>query len=381
MLTGRLPFSGSQAEMFRRLQNEKPLPPSVLRPTIDHRLDAICMKAMAKAPRDRYASMEEMAADLDRIAAPPAPPVKTPPPVKDPAPPPEVKGAGRLVPAVAAILFLIAASGVGWYVYPRGKAATGQGSDRKREPTAPVAIEMLTLTPANFLMGSPEGQGLPDEHTAHRVTLTRPLMIGRYEVTHEEYAAVMGSHPSRNPKPKGPVENVSWLDAVTFCNALSERNGLKPFYHIDGKEVTVPDWSADGFRLPTEAEWEYACAGRNSGKFGFGNDENAVPDHAWCSENADGAAHPVGTKAANDWGLHDMQGNVAEWCWDRYADRYPPDEATDPKGPDSGRLRVLRGGDADTDARQLRYARRNAAPPEDAANEFRGFRVARNGRP
>ncbi len=240
----------------------------------------------------------------------------------------------------------------------------------------------LNLIPAGtFQMGSPDGAGDESEHPQHEVRITRPFYLGVTEVTQAQYEAVMGSNPSwlastgngmwlvvGQSTAQHPVENVSWLDAVKFCNKLSELEERKPFYEINGETVRVPDWKAPGYRLPMEAEWEYACGG----------DPPNLDKSAWFRTNSEGVAHPAGKKLANRFGLHDMLGNVGEWCWDAYDKDYykqsPPD---DPTGPDiaEAALRVGRGGRWDCDPRGCRSAFRDLCPPGFRSSSL-GFRLA-----
>jgi formylglycine-generating enzyme required for sulfatase activity len=165
----------------------------------------------------------------------------------------------------------------------------------------------------------------------HRVQITRPFYLGVYEVTQAQYEAVMGNNPSfftangrgsdRVPGQstnRHPVEQVNWLDAVKFCNKLSEREGIAPFYGIDGDKVTVADWNRPGYRLPTEAEWLYACRAKTSTRYPFGDDAASLGEYGWFSGNSDLKTHSVGEKRPNRFGLYDMLGNVSEWCWDAY---------------------------------------------------------------
>jgi formylglycine-generating enzyme required for sulfatase activity len=163
----------------------------------------------------------------------------------------------------------------------------------------------------------------------HRVRITRPFYLGVYEVTQAQYEAVMGNNPSfftANGRGKDrvpgqstdrhPVEQVGWLDAVKFCNKLSEREGIAPFYEIDGGKVTVADWNRPGYRLPTEAEWQYACRANTSTRYPFGDDAARLGEYGWFSGNSGDKTHPVGEKRPNGFGLYDMLGNVGERCWD-----------------------------------------------------------------
>ena len=217
----------------------------------------------------------------------------------------------------------------------------------------------LKLIPAGeFLMGTTKDQvdqfmrlfpgsdrqWFDAEQPAHSVRLSKAFYLGIHEVTQGQYQAVMGDNPSQF---KGsddlPVENVSWLDAVTFCIKLSEREKRTPFYRIDGAEVTLA--GGNGYRLPTEAEWEYACRAKSTTLYPFGDDAGKLGEHAWYSNNSDRKTHPVGQKLPNAWGLYDMLGNVWEWCADGYAEKYyassPP---ADPPGAPRASPRVFRGG-------------------------------------
>ncbi len=149
------------------------------------------------------------------------------------------------------------------------------------------------------------------------------------------------------------MEDVSWLDAVNFCNKLSDKEGLKPFYEIDGDGVRVADWSRPGYRLPTEAEWEYACRANAPTRYSFGDDATSLGEFAWYDGNSGSKTHPVGEKRPNGFGLFDMHGNVWEWCWDG-CDAYKASRVDDPTGLDGAALRVIRGGSWVNDARVVR---------------------------
>ena len=215
------------------------------------------------------------------------------------------------------------------------------------------AIEMVAIPGGTFTMGSPAvEEGRDNDELQHQVTVSS-FKMGKYEVTQAEYYEVMGVNPSRfkgsGYTPAGtevqgrrPVENVSWLDAVKFCNALSEKEGRTKAYTINGDTVTMNS-GANGYRLPTEAEWEYACRAGTATTWSFGNDASAAGDYAWTGENSNEMTHQVGLKKANQWGLYDMYGNVFELCWDLYGD-YTGEAQTDPNGVASGSRRVIRGG-------------------------------------
>ena len=219
--------------------------------------------------------------------------------------------------------------------------------------------------------------------------------IGVFEVTQDQYAAIMGQNPSYfaatgdgkdrvagHPTEQSPVENVSWFDAVSFCNTLSEKEDMKPYYTVNGATVTVPDRHAPGFRLPTEAEWEYACRAGSTTRYSFGDDPTELGDHAWyvgnSKINGDHGPHPVGQKQRNALGLFDMHGNVWEWCWDWHRKGYDNiPTSVDPTGPATGVARVLRGGCFFYDPGTLRSASRVGRGPENKSRRS-GFRLAKN---
>jgi len=250
-------------------------------------------------------------------------------------------------------------------------------------------IPMVLVDGGIFVMGK-EGQE-NDEMPAHKVTVSS-FFIGRTEVTQAQWKAVVGSEPQDFKGDDFPVTTVNWYEAVEFCNMLSERAGLKPVYRIDRKledpgnqsrydlqKWTVTcDWTADGFRLPTEAEWEYAArGGKDSKDFKYAG-ADAEGDVAWFSDNSDDGTHPVATKTPNELGLFDMSGNVWEWCWDwSDATYYDTGENTNPKGPQSGGTRAFRGGGWGHDAAELRPLNRNGTGPDKGMDDV-GFRVVRS---
>jgi len=247
--------------------------------------------------------------------------------------------------------------------------------------------EMMALIPAGtFRMGNitdhPDGWAY--EKPVHEVTITRPFLMARTEVRQEQYEAVMGSNPSSFKGPDLPVERVSWYDAVEFCNALSRREGLDPCYSGSGASI-VCDFSANGYRLPTEAEWEYACRAGTETDFHTGNMTHsgsspldpALDRAGWYLGNSGSTTHPVGEKEANAFGLSDMHGNVYEWCWDWYGGGYYAfSPAEDPRGPASGSYRVFRGGSCYDIAGDCRSAYRYYNCPF-VRNYVYGFRVVR----
>jgi len=265
--------------------------------------------------------------------------------------------------------------GSGMAVEVTGTRGQGEKQGPTAESTPEAVASSIPLTyveGGTFLMGT-TGWAL-DEHPMHTVTVNS-FHMGTYEVTQDIYEVVMGGSGSKFKGTRLPVENVSLLDAVAFCNALSRRDGLEQVYVINGTTVTC-DWSKRGYRLPTEAEWEYAARG-GSKQIGFQYAGSTLIDAvAWYSGNSGKETHEVGTKKPNELGLFDMSGNVGEWCWDWYGN-YGSAAQTNPSGPSSGASgadRVVRGGSWSTIDSGVRVASRNYAGPLDRRDE-RGFRV------
>ena len=173
----------------------------------------------------------------------------------------------------------------------------------------------------------------------HEVVVS-PFSIDKYLVTQEQYQKLMGTNPSRWKGDKNPVEQVRWSDAVRFCNKRSELEGLQPCYDL---RTWKCNFEANGYRLPTEAEWEYACrAGTTTPYF---ISPSKLGDYAWFDKNSGGHPRPVGQKQPNPWGLYDMCGNLWEWCNDFYkVDYYQESPPKDPRGPSEGQNKVVRGG-------------------------------------
>jgi formylglycine-generating enzyme required for sulfatase activity len=181
------------------------------------------------------------------------------------------------------------------------------------------------------------------------------------------------SDPSHFKDPNQPLEQMNWTDAAKYCNERSLAEGLELCYD----ETTLEcDFQANGYRLPTEAEWEYACRAGTSTRYGFGDDEAKLGEYAWFADNAGGKTHPVGEKKPNAWGLYDMYGNVWEWCADWYdGNYYEPSPACDPTGPATGSHRILRGGSWSDGPFYCRSAYRSCLPPWFCVYCY-GFRVA-----
>jgi formylglycine-generating enzyme required for sulfatase activity len=235
-------------------------------------------------------------------------------------------------------------------------------------------------------MGSPPDEGWRwSDEKRHEVTLSEGFLIGETEVTQAEWASVMESNPGDfSGCDDCPVEEVTWYEAVEYCNALSLLEGLQPAYEIDGIDVT---WlsGTDGYRLPTESEWEYACrAGSSTALYSgdlkdgeCGIDPNLISIAWYCANDYPRGTKEVARKQPNAWGLYDTSGNVYEWCWDWYAYRYPDGPVCDPTGPKDGLYRVKRGGSWEYNGQYCRSANRSPFPPASFHNSV-GFRVARS---
>jgi formylglycine-generating enzyme required for sulfatase activity len=233
-----------------------------------------------------------------------------------------------------------------------------------REPNLrnSIGIELSYIPAGHFLMGDATGAKI--ERPAHKVTITKPFYLGVYEVTNAEWQSVMGQPPSKWTEGRQPVEMVSWKDASDFCEKLS----AVPQERVAGRV----------YRLPTEAEWEYACRAGTTSQFSFGYDESLVGEFAWFDKNSGGKTHATSLdpRKPNAWGLHDMHGNVREWVKDRYDPRYYAESPeTDPQGPSVGSYRVVRGACWDYPSTFCRSAARDGRDPAERVNIL-GFRVA-----
>ncbi len=220
-----------------------------------------------------------------------------------------------------------------------------------------IGMDLMLIPPGEFLMGSPAfEEGRRDDETQHKVTLTKPFLMGVKEVTQPHFFRLLRKNPSKFKAVKHPVEQVTWDEAVEFCGRLSDLPSEKRAGRV--------------YRLPTEAEWEYVCRAGTTTAYSFGKDRGQLSNYAWWKVNSGGATHPVGLKKPNPWGLHDIYGNVWEWCQDRHGGYFTA-IVTDPTGPASGLTRVVRGGSIYDDSRSA--SRRGYSQPHRGSSL--GFRV------
>jgi formylglycine-generating enzyme required for sulfatase activity len=213
----------------------------------------------------------------------------------------------------------------------------GSDAPTKAAPATGIATNMVRIQGGRFTMGDKAEVDAP----LHEVEVS-PFLIDKYLVAQEQYEKLMGDNPSRWKGNKNPVEQVRWSDAVKFCNKRSESEGLKSCYDL---KTWACDFEANGYRLPTEAEWEYACRAGTSSPYFFGETPSKLGGYAWFDKNSGGHPRPVGEKQPNPWGLYDICGNLWEWCNDFYAvDYYKQSAPKDPTGPREGKTKVVRGG-------------------------------------
>lgn len=248
-------------------------------------------------------------------------------------------------------------------VFSQDRFSISQAQSIPKEFINSIGMEFVLIPAGSFLMGadkSQEKEATKEEVPQHRVTISKAFYMGKYEVTQEQWRAVIGRNPSRfDENPRNPVETVSWPDVQEFIDKLNTKEGGKRY------------------RLPTEAEWEYAVRAGTTSKYFFGNDEEQLGQYGWYTENSEDRTHPVGQLKPNPWGLYDVYGNVWEWLQDWYsADYYKHSPSTDPYGPSEGTERVVRGGGWNVIARFCRSAHRDWYTPDNRLGRL-GFRLIR----
>jgi formylglycine-generating enzyme required for sulfatase activity len=223
-----------------------------------------------------------------------------------------------------------------------------------------IGMEFILIPAGSFIMGADKNfeEADDDETPQHLVSISRPFYLGKYEVTQAQWTAMMGNNPSRVKGRSNPVEQVSWHDVQAFIKRLNAKEGH------------------NRYRLPTEAEWEYAARAGTTGAYSFGDDAAGLGGYGWYRDNSGDKPHPVGQKQPNAWGLYDMHGNVLEWVQDWYSDEYYGNNpSTDPICLSSGPTRVVRGGALSCSARDCRSAYRDYFAAGNRHNDL-GFRLA-----
>ncbi len=258
--------------------------------------------------------------------------------------------------------------------------------------TSHLGMKLRRIPSGRFYMGSHDSDEYlrNNESPQHKVLMTHNLFVGVYQVTQADFKQVMEYNPSVSTENDAcPVDSVTWFSALEFCNKMSDLEELPHYYELNGikrrsngsiERARVTTLGGEGYRLPTEAEWEYACRAGSISPWCFGDQVMDVGEYAWYYDNSGMETHPVGEKKPNAWGLCDFHGNIMEWCHDWYDEYYyqqRPDEEEDPAGPEDGIAKVLRGGAWQFGAEATRCAYRNSSSP-DTASSVIGLRVCRN---
>ncbi|MEO8235084.1 MAG: SUMF1/EgtB/PvdO family nonheme iron enzyme [Flavobacterium sp.] len=247
-----------------------------------------------------------------------------------------------------------------------------------------LIIQMVKVDGGKFLMGSPDENKIAenDEQKQHEVTVAN-FEINKLEVSVWEWKEYCKKTKKQMPanqvwgiNDNYPITNITWNDAINYCNWLSKQDGYKPVYTFAGPNI-ICDFTSNGYRLPTEAEWEYAAkGGKKSKNYNFSG-SNVSNEISWQQNNSEKRPHAVGTKLANELGIYDMSGNVWEWCYDWYnKDYYKSEDGKNPTGPIRGEKKSVRGGSWDSKESYLRTSNRISTTP-DRTYEFYGFRLAR----
>ena len=329
LLTGRPAFEGSTLMQKLVAHREHPIPSLKERVGVNaSALDPIFRRMLAKNPADRYQTAEEVRLAFVRLRSS------------------ENKKASNSI--------LSNSIGMRFVRVPAGRFLMG------------VSNEDQVKWWAHEFEGPP-----------HMVEISREFLLGEAPVTQAEYLALKGVNPSRFSVGQldRPVENVSWMDVINFLNQLSLKEGFQPYYRVDEDEIEL--LGGKGYRLPTEAEWEYACRAGSETSWYFGGDRKKLSNCGWISDNSNNETHPVRKLVPNAFGLYDLYGNVWEWCFDLYSDTFysASQNAVDPSGPTRGSERVIRGGSF-AHSRNTRSSARSKAFPDTKESNI-GFRIAR----
>ena len=387
LLTGRLPFGapGDNLKLFKKILSHDPRPPSEINPTIPVEVARACLKCLQKDRMQRFLSAGELAAQLRQSiggGSTPATPAPVPNVLRTEAPTPSNSG----TPAGGAPATRTGAADDSVHDAALRAAAVARPESSSCETSInSVGLTMVSLPAGEFVMGASPREAVVssrDEQPPHRVSIGA-FSLGAYAVTCQQYAQVTGTELRDDQEPDYPITRISWTAAIRFCNRLSELEGLTPYYEftssilplIRRESIVVAHPETDGYRLPTEAEWEYACRAGSDGMWCFGDDEQLLTAYAWYGQ---AQISPAGQRHPNAWGIFDMHGNVWEWCWDIYSKRYyQQSPKADPRGPSHGPHHVLRGGAFYSKSRDVRSARRGKDAPGREQHDV-GFRVARS---